>query len=216
MPQAPHYSSLLPTPALCLPLKCLERPTERWCSQTLWWEGDICTQPSASTQHGQLTVPRSHVSAHAHFVHRVRGELQMASKNVLLLLTSPCAEVVILGPKDTREVCGDPDRTETLQTGTCFSGRRVCGFQRVFVQVTRPLARQARRCVQFSYVERDEHRVPQTWTHDASKRSKAQALGTPKTSRACGIAATAPGGRQGTSLWLGLHSGPSSEPGCFR
>lgn len=84
-----------------------------------------------------------------------------------------------------------------------------------FFQVTHPLAGQARSCVRLLYMEREERRVPQTWTHDASKCSKVQALGTPRTSRACGIAATAPGGRQGTSFWLGLHSGPSSEPGCF-
>lgn len=169
--------------------------------------------PPARAAH---TVTCSHVSARAHFVHRVREELQMASNNVLLLLTSPCGEVVILRPKDTQEVCGDPDRTETPRTLTCFSERRVCGFQRVFVRITRPLAGQACRCVRFSYMERDEHHVPQTWTHDASKRSKVQALGTPRTSRAYGTATTAPGGRQGPSLWLGLHSGPSSEPGCFR
>lgn len=62
VPQAPYYSSLLPTPALCLQLKCLERPTERWCSQTPWWEGDIGTQPSACLvpQHGQLTQSHAH------------------------------------------------------------------------------------------------------------------------------------------------------------
>lgn len=84
------------------------------------------------------TVTCSHMSARAHFVHRVREELQMASKDVLLLLTSLCAEVVILRPKDTQEVCGDPDRTETLQAGTCFSGRRVCGFQGFFSRSRTP------------------------------------------------------------------------------
>lgn len=203
---APGSLLLIPGPYPC-PLSPPEVPRK-----TPWWEGDICTQPSACLvpQHGQLTQCPCPLCA--------QGERRAASGLEQCPFTSYQSSCRGCHSEAQRHPGGvwDPDRTEALQTGTCFFGRRDCGFRRVFVRVTRPLAGQARRCVRFSYMERDEHHVPQTWTHDASKRSEVQALGTPRTSRAYGTTAAAPGGHRGPSLWLGLHSGPSSEPGRFR